>query len=102
MSTLNRIVTMNVKAAIKAAGSPSFYRLGKQMAEVVERPPGIGLAKHGLSVNAETCRRHVEDCLSGRKVWRIDYLEGVALVLGVSLTELVSPPQLTRKTAPES
>ena len=99
MSTLNRIVTMNVKAAIKAAGSPSFYRLGKQMAEVVERPPGIGLVKHGLSVNAETCRRHVEDCLSGRKVWRIDYLEGVALVLGVGVAELVAPPKIGEQTA---
>jgi len=98
MGTLNRIVTMNVKAAIKAAGSPTFYRLGKMMAEVIERPPGIGLAKHGLSVNAETCRRHVEDCLSGRKVWRLDYLEGVAIVLDTSIAELVSTPQFAQRT----
>ncbi len=99
MGTLNRVVTMNVKAAIKRAGSPTFYRLGKQMAEVVERPPGIGFAKHGVGVNAETCRRHVEDCLSGRRVWRIDYLEGVALVLGVDIAELVSLPQFSEKPA---
>ena len=97
MSSLNKTVVANVKLAIKRAGNPTFYRLGKEMAEIMVRPPGIGLAKHGPDVKAETCRKHLELCLSARKVFRIDYLEAVAWVLDTSVADLVSPPKLRRK-----
>lgn len=97
MPDLNQTVIVNVKAAIKANGSPSFYRLGVEMAKVVRRPPGIGLDKYGPEVKPETCRRHVEDCLSGRKCFRLDYLQGLAWVLSVTVAELVSPKDLAKK-----
>ncbi len=95
--SLSQITTRNVKAAIKLRGNPSLYRLGMEMAEVMERPPGIGREKNGPDVEPSTCRRAVEMCLAGRKVWRLDYLEAVAWVLDVKVTELIAPPNLARK-----
>jgi len=97
MSSLNKTVTANVKIAIKRAGSPSFYRLGREMAEVMVRPPGVGLKKYGPQMRAETCRKTIEQCIAGRQCWRLDYLEALAWVLDVKVAELVSPPRLDRK-----
>jgi predicted hydrocarbon binding protein len=96
MGSLNKTISANVRTAIKKAGSPTFYRLGHEMAKIMERPAGIGREKYGLSVNPETCRKAVELCLSGQsgRIWRVDYLEALAFLLDVSVVELVSPPKL--------
>jgi predicted hydrocarbon binding protein len=94
MGSLNKTISANVRTAIKKAGSPTFYRLGHEMAKIMERPAGIGRDKYGSSVNPETCRKAVELCLSGQRIWRVDYLAAIAFLLGVSVVELVSPPKL--------
>ena len=97
MRDLSGTISANVRTAIKRKGSPTFYRLGKEMAKIMERPAGIGREKYGSSVNPETCRKAVELCLSGQRIWRVDYLQAVAFLLDVSVVELVSPPKLGRK-----
>jgi len=97
LADLSRVISENVRVAIKRKGSPSFYRLGHEMAKIMERPAGIGKDKYGPSVNPETCRKAVELCLSGQRIWRVDYVQAVAFLLDVSVVELVSPPKLGRK-----
>jgi hypothetical protein len=48
-------------------------------------------------VNPETCRKAVELCLAGTRIWRVDYVQAVAFLLDVSVVELVSPPKLHQK-----
>ncbi len=60
---LNSIITANVKRAIRAAGDPSLYRIGADMAEIMERPYGVGREMYGPDINADTARKHVERAL---------------------------------------
>jgi hypothetical protein len=92
--SLSMTISANVRTAIQKKGNPTFYRLGHEMAKIMERPAGIGRDKYGPAVNSETCRKAVELCLSGQRIWRVDYLQALAFLLDVSVVELVSPPKL--------
>jgi hypothetical protein len=97
MRDLSGTISANVRTAMKRKGNPTFYRLGHEMAKIMERPAGLGKEKYGPSVNPETCRKAVELCLAGTRIWRVDYVQAVAFLLDVSVVELVSPPKLHQK-----
>jgi hypothetical protein len=92
--SLSKTISANVRTAMEKKGNPSFYRLGHEMAKIMERPSGIGREKYGSTVNPETCRKALEKCLCGQRIWRVDYVQAVAFLLDVSVVELVSPPKL--------
>ena len=93
MTSLSDTISGNVRVALRNAGSPSLYRVSREMIEKMVRPPGIGRDKHGDGANPETARRHIEDCFSRRKYWRVDYVEAIAKVLGVAVADLVVLPR---------
>ena len=97
MLSLSEIISANVKDAVRKAGNPTYYRLGKEMARVMERPPGIGKEMYGKQIVADTASRHIARCLAGKGIWRVDYLEALASVLGVSVADLVTTSKIGKK-----
>ncbi len=88
--SLNAVVSRNVSRIIKDQGEPSIHHLTGEMVKFMVRHQGKGFDDYGSVVSHDAARKHVSRCLGqpNQFVWRIDYLEGMARVLGVKIETL--------------